>query len=72
MNLSEYFEKNRYKPTYFIGDRVRGKWNGIPFIGTVYLERDNKVFINSDLPIKYRGDWHTFIHVKQKDIRHYK
>ena len=34
-SLAEYFEKNRYKPKYFLGDRVFGYWNKIPFIGTV-------------------------------------
>ena len=34
-NYAEYFKSNRSQPTWFIGDRVSGRWNKIPFIGTV-------------------------------------
>lgn len=74
MNLSEYFEKNRYKPTYFIGDRVRGKWNGIPFIGTVGNDsvvsetEGPKISVFLDLPIKYEDKIHNVIFIKHKDI----
>lgn len=74
MNLSEYFAKNRYQPTYFIGDRVRGKWNGIPFIGTVGNDsvvsetEGPKISVFLDLPIKYNETVHNVIFVKHKDI----
>lgn len=57
-NYAEYFEKNRYKPTWEIGDRVTGKYNKIPFIGTVgndtYIsdEEGPRVSVHLDLPIK--------------------
>jgi hypothetical protein len=77
-SLAEYFEKNRYKPKYFIGDRVKGKWNKIPFIGTV--GNDNlvselegpKISVFLDLPIKYKDKVYTIIFVKHKDITYFK
>jgi hypothetical protein len=73
-SLAEYFEKNRYKPKYFIGDRVRGLWNGIPFSGTVgndsvVIESEGpRISVFLDLPIKYDGKFHNLIFVKHKDI----
>lgn len=74
-NYADYFEKNRPKPKWHIGDRVSGKWNKIPFIGTV--GNDNminevegpRVSIFLDLPIKYKGKIQNIIFVKQKDIK---
>lgn len=57
-NYAEYFEKNRYKATWEIGDRVFGKYQGIPFIGSVgndtFISEDEgpRVSIHLDLPIK--------------------
>jgi hypothetical protein len=36
---TDYFNRIGYKPKYFIGDRVFGHWNKIPFIGTVGNDR---------------------------------
>lgn len=74
-NYAEYFEKHRPKPVWHIGDRVSGKWNKIPFIGSV--GNDNmvnetegpRVSIHLDLPIKYKDKVYTVIFVKQKDIK---
>ncbi len=74
-NLAEYFAKNRPKSVWSIGDRVFGRWNKIPFVGTV--GNDNmvselvgpRVSIFLDLPIKYQDKIHTIIFVKQKDIK---
>lgn len=74
-NYAEYFEQNRPKPVWHIGDRVFGKWNKIPFIGTV--GNDNminetegpRVSIHLDLPIKHKDSIHRIIFVKQKDIK---
>ena len=58
-SLKEYFEQNRYKPKYMIGDRVRGFWHGIPFVGTVgndtVINEANgpQISVLLDLPIKY-------------------
>lgn len=73
--LAEYFEKNRPKSVWQIGDRVFGRWNKIPFIGTV--GNDNminelegpRVSIFLDLPIRYEDTTHNIIFVKQKDIK---
>jgi len=56
MTLAEYFRENRYKPTFEIGDRVSGKHEGVPFIGTVgndteiSMEEGPRVTIHLDLP----------------------
>jgi len=74
-NYAEYFEKHRPKPVWHIGDRVSGKWNKIPFIGSV--GNDNmvnetegpRVSVHLDLPIKYKDKVYTVVFVKQKDIK---
>jgi len=74
-NLAEYFYRNRYKPKFFIGDRVFGHWNKIPFIGTVGNDglvsesEGPKVSIFLDLPILYQGQVKKIIVVKPKDIK---
>lgn len=74
-SYAEYFEKNRYRPKYFLGDRVFGKWNKIPFIGSVGNDRlvsEEEGPITSimlDLPIKYKNTWHTIIFVLNKQIK---
>ncbi len=74
-NLSDYFEKNAYKPKYQIGDRVFGYWNKIPFVGTVgndslvSLEEGPRISIHLDLPIRLTGRQHSVIIVKHKDIK---
>jgi len=35
MTLAEYFEQTSYKATYNLGDRILGRYKGVPFIGTV-------------------------------------
>lgn len=74
-NYSDYFSKNRDKPKWFIGDRVFGQWNKIPFVGTVLndnivdTEQGPRVFVHLDLPIKYKQEYKNIIQVKQKDIK---
>jgi len=78
MNLAEYFKQNRYQAKYDIGDRVFGKWNKIPFVGTVgndTLINENegpRITVHLDLPIKYQDKVYTVIIVKHKDIKPYK
>lgn len=76
-SLSDYFEKNAYKPKYELGDRVCGKWNKIPFVGSVGNDRvvseaGPEVTIHLDLPIMYQKKIHNIIIVKHKDIKAYK
>lgn len=77
-SLAEYFKLNRYQAKYDIGDRVIGKWNKIPFVGTVGNDslvselEGPKVSVHLDLPIKYKDKIHTIIFVKHRDIKPYK
>jgi len=74
-NLADYFEKNAYKPKFFIGDRVFGYWNKIPFIGSVgndtliSLVEGPRISVLLDLPIKYKDTIKSVIIVKHKDIK---
>jgi hypothetical protein len=71
---TNYFEKIGYKPKYFLGDRVFGKWNKIPFIGSVgndtiiSLITGPQISIHLDLPIKFDDKLYNVIIVKHKDI----
>jgi hypothetical protein len=73
--LAEYFEKNRPRPVWHMGDRVFGRWNKIPFIGTV--GNDNmvsetegpRVSVFLDLPIRYKDQTHNIIFVGQKALK---
>lgn len=77
-SLAEYFEKNRPKPVWHIGDRVFGYWNKIPFIGTVGNDRmineqeGPRVSVFLDLPILHDNKIHSIIFVQQKQIKRLK
>lgn len=77
-NLADYFARNRYQAKYEIGDRVTGKWNKIPFVGTVGNDtlvneiEGPRVSVHLDLPIKFKGKVHTILFVKPKDIKAFK
>ena len=72
---TDYFQENGYKPKYFIGDRVFGKYNKIPFMGTVGNDRliseiiGPEITIHLDLPIKIDKEYKHFIIVKHKDVK---
>jgi len=74
-NLAEYFANHRYKAKWAMGERVCGKWNKIPFVGTVgndtlINEKEGpRVSVHLDLPIKHQGTVHNFIIVKPTDIK---
>ncbi len=74
-NQTDYFERIGYRPKYWIGDRVFGHWNKIPFIGTVGNDtvineiEGPRISIHLDLPIKYKDNIHHVIIVKHKDIK---
>jgi hypothetical protein len=73
-SLSDYFAKNAYKPKYFLGDRVYGKFHNIPFVGTVGNDRvinldGPEITIHLDLPMRYNGELKNFIIVKHKDVK---
>lgn len=77
-NLLRYFENRAYKPTWFIGDRVTGKWNKIPFVGTVGNDtliselEGPRVSVHLDLPIKHKDQMHCMLIVKPKDLKAFK
>jgi hypothetical protein len=73
-SLTNYFENKAYQPTYFIGDRVFGHYNKIPFIATVGNDRvinleGPEITVHLDLPIKVNGEIKTMLIVKHKDIK---
>lgn len=77
-NLTQYFENKAYQPTWFIGDRVQGKWNKIPFVGTVGNDtviseiEGPRVSVHLELPIKFKDNVHTIIFVQPKDLKEYR
>lgn len=74
-NVADYFDRVTYKPKYFIGDRVIGKYKKIPFVGTVGNDtliselEGPRVSVHLDLPIKIDDKIRSILFVKHKDIR---
>ena len=73
-NQTDYFNRIGYKAKYHIGDRVFGKWNKIPFIGSVGNDRcidgvNATITIHLDLPLKFKEQVYNFIIVTHKDIK---
>lgn len=74
-SLSDYFAREGYRATYTIGDRVQGKWNRIPFRGTVGNDRlvspaaGPEVTVQLDLPIHHNGQIYRRVTVQHRDIR---
>lgn len=72
---TDYFNRIGYKHTYDIGDRLGGKWNGIPWVGSVgndrlvSTDRGPEITIHLDLPIKHDGVIHNIIVVKHEDVK---
>ena len=74
-NYREYFDSVAYKPQYIIGDRVRGTYNKIPFVGTVGNDTlvspdlGPRVSVHLDLPLQLTEGTKSVIIVKHKDIK---
>lgn len=72
---TQYFQEKGYKPKYYIGDRVFGKYQKIPFIGTVGNDtlineiEGPRISIHLDLPIRIDSVNHSVIIVKHKDVK---
>ena len=72
---TQYFQEKGYKPKYYIGDRVFGKYQKIPFIGTVGNDtmiseiEGPRISIHLDLPIRIDNINHSVIIVKHKDVK---
>jgi hypothetical protein len=69
-SLTEYFaRKEQYKPKWETSTRVFGRWNDIPFVGSVIADRKKDyILVHSDLPIVVDGKLNTVIIVGHKDI----
>jgi hypothetical protein len=71
-NYAEYFaarDADVPKPKFKQGDRVFGRWNKIPFVGSVIREQGKEVLILTDLPIKHNEDIHNVLHIAQMDVK---
>lgn len=74
-NQTDYFERIGYKPTYFITDKVCGRYKKIPFVGTVGNDtmineiEGPRISIFLDLPMKVDNEYKSVIIVKHKDIK---
>jgi len=72
---TDYFNRIGYQPKYFLGDRVFGHWNKIPFIGSVGNDtvinhtEGPRISIHLDLPIKFKDKIYNVIVVKHRDIK---
>lgn len=76
MTLAEYFELNRPRARYTIGQRVEGVYEGVPYVGTVgadtlrNYDEGSKVTIHLDLPLRTKqGTYPYIIRVGYKDIK---
>jgi len=77
-SLAEYFAAHRPVAKYNIGDRVIGKYHGVPFVGTcgadimVNESIGPLVTVFLDSPLKHNDQWHKlFVKVKYSDIKIY-
>ena len=78
MTYEEYFAKVCYQATYHLGDRILGRYQGIPFIGTV--GNDNQlnpvdgpfITVHLDLPIKIDDVVKNVIIVKHHEVNRLK
>ena len=73
-SLADYFKENRYQPKYAFGTRVIGKWNKIPFVGTLYTDsviseaEGPRYTIHLDLPLKFKDKYYNYLIVKHKEV----
>ena len=74
-NLCDYFERRAYQPTWFIGDRVEGRYHGVPFVGSVGNDsminetQGPRVSVHLDLPLKLDEEVKYIIFVSPKDLK---
>ena len=71
-SLTDYFanrDKDLPKAKFFIGDRIIGKWNKIPVVGSVLREENREVMIQSDLPVKFKNSYQTILTLKQTNVK---
>lgn len=74
-NQTDYFERIGYRGRYNIGDRVFGRYQKIPFVGSVGNDRKINditgpdVTIHLDLPMQTQDGIRHVIVVKHQDIK---
>lgn len=74
-NFKVTIRVSQYLPKYYIGDRVFGHWNKIPFVGTVGNDTlidetvGPRVSVHLDLPIQDGDIQRSILFVKHKDIK---
>lgn len=75
MKLADWFAMNRYQAKYEFGARVEGKFNKIPFVGSVgsdSIRNDDEephVTVTLDLPLMHRGTVHRVLRVPTKSVK---
>lgn len=77
-SMADYFEKQAYQHIYEMGDRITGKYQGIPFIGTVGNDRllsheaGPEITVHLDLPMQTDTGVRYVIVVKHDDVERLK
>ena len=68
-NLTDYFNrKEQPRARFKYGDRVFGRREQVPFVGTVQREIGSMVMIHTDLPVLFEGQVCNIVSVKRSDI----
>jgi hypothetical protein len=68
-NLTDYFNrKEQPRARFQYGDRVFGRREQVPFVGTVQREVGSMVMILTDLPVMFEGEECNIVSVKRSDI----
>lgn len=68
-NQTDYFNnKEQPRAKFKYGDRVFGRKERVPFVGTVQREVGALVMILTDLPVVFDGNICNVLSVKQSDI----
>lgn len=70
-----YFYMNRYKPKYFLGDPVKGEYEGIKWKGTVANdtlvseEEGPYILVFLDKPIMVANEERTMLKLKHEQVK---
>jgi hypothetical protein len=68
-NLTDYFNrKEQPRARFKYGDRVFGRKEKTPFVGTVQREIGSMVMIHTDLPLQFEGNTINIVTAKRTDI----
>lgn len=75
MKIAEWFAQERYQGIYQIGDRVEGRFNGIPFVGSVgtdsirYDGEEPHVTVTLDLPLRFESTIYRVLRVPTASVK---